>query len=55
MKKKFKTQKVKALLKLMESVGVLCEVVRTTKKELLNEGYTYEDLQTIEDIAGQAF
>jgi hypothetical protein len=55
MKKKFKQPKVKALMDLMVSVGVLCEVVRTMKEELRKEGFTDDDLCKLEEITGQDF
>ena len=45
----------KNLIKLMKSVGVLCEVVRTEKRLLKLDGYTDDDLYELESIAGQVF
>jgi hypothetical protein len=52
---KFRQPKVKALINLMKSVGVLCEVVRTMKEELRKEGFTDDDLCKLEEISGQGF
>lgn len=55
MKKKFRQPKIIALIELMKSIGVLCDVARTLKYELLKEGFTDSDLCEIEEITGQGF
>jgi hypothetical protein len=45
----------KNLIKLMKTVGVLCDIVRTEKKLLKESGYSDEDLAELEDRAGQGF
>lgn len=51
---KFKKRE-KNLIKLMKTIGALCEVVRAEKKFLKLEGYTDADLAVVEEKAGQAF
>jgi len=55
MKKMFRQPKVIALIELMKSIGVLCDIVRIMKRELQKEGFTDDDLNTIEEMSGQHF